>query len=323
MSFRSNVLEAPRQMNSSNEPAGLSGGVPFAMRAASSDWEPLSLDDSGTCHGWAWFRPPTVPQGVVCRLADGVSATLRGLALVTGIDPATVSMWVVFGTPSAGPSFGGPPAILDQPLVSPSGDVDSNITIQLAAGNPVAMGMSSAAPMPLVQPLAADGVVEDVVYISISSHWSAIQSAIVKLEMLRKQIDDLMSQLNSLNRDLNYEEKTHSTRQDKDAWDDARRWMRNASTQLSRCQKACDVGDTQSVGKKEWLQHIHDNFITQRQPIDNAKGIESEFAHFRKLLINLETQVNTALSAASSDGLSRGRRVLAEIATKISRAKSG
>ena len=77
-----------------------------------------------------------------------------------------------------------------------------------------------------------------------------------------------------------------------------------------------------SVGKKEWLQNIHDNFIVSRQPVDNIQGVESEFEYFRKLLINLESQVNGTLSSASTDGLNRGRRVLAEIATKIRRAKS-
>ena len=114
-------------------------------------------------------------------------------------------------------------------------------------------------------------MVDEGVYTAIAAHWAAIQAATVKLEMLRKQIADLMMQLSSLNRALTYDEVGHSTRQDRDAWDDARRWMRNASTQLSRCQKACDVGDTQSVGKRDWRQNIHDNFIVTRQPIDNIQ----------------------------------------------------
>jgi hypothetical protein len=139
---------------------------------------------------------------------------------------------------------------------------------------------------------------------------------------LRKQVDSMMGQLKTMNRDLQYEEKEFSTRQDRDAWDDARRWMRNSSTQLSRCQKACDVGDTQSVGKREWLQQIHDTYIAPRLGIENAKGIESEFTYFRKLLINLENQLNVALSSASTDALGRANRVLSEIARKIRKAKS-
>ena len=96
-----------------------------------------------------------------------------------------------------------------------------------------------------------------------------------------------------------------------------------AALQLSRCQKACDVGDTQSLGKRDWLQDTHDRFIAERQPIDNPKGIESEFAYFRKLLLNLEAQINTALSSASTEAMGRGRRVLAEIAVKIRKARTG
>ncbi|MFP6704206.1 MAG: hypothetical protein VB861_20845 [Planctomycetaceae bacterium] len=299
--------------------------VPFAMRPASSDWEPLSLDASGACHGWAWFRPPAVPQGVVLRLADGVSATLRGLSLVTGIDPASVSTWVVFGTPCAGPAAGGQLAMLDQPLVLPPGAADANIAIQVAAGAAVAAGGAAGAVVgvPGGQPVVSGGgVVDEVLYTSIEAHWFGIQSETVKLDMLRKQVDSMVGQLKTMNRDLQYEEKEFSTRQDRDAWDDARRWMRISSTQLSRCQKACDVGDTQSVGKREWLQQIHDTYIAPRLGIENAKGIESEFTYFRKLLINLENQLNVALSSASTDALGRASRVLSEIARKIRKAKS-
>ncbi|MEC9010723.1 MAG: hypothetical protein VX877_15775, partial [Planctomycetota bacterium] len=107
-------------MNTHND-SSASVPLPFAMRPASPDWDAFALDGSGTCHGWAWFRPPAAPQGVVCRLADGTVTTLRGLAMVTGIDPSVVSMWVVFGTPCAGPSAVG---MLDQPLVPPQGAVD-------------------------------------------------------------------------------------------------------------------------------------------------------------------------------------------------------
>ena len=82
------------------------------------------------------------------------------------------------------------------------------------------------------------------------------------------------------------------------------------------------MGDTQSVGKREWLQQIHDTYIAPRLGIENAKGIESEFTYFRKLLINLGNQVNVALSSASTDALGRARRVLSEIARKIRKAKS-
>lgn len=298
------------------------------MKPASADWEPLSLDDSGTCHGWAWFRPVAAPQGVVCRLADGQTATLRGLALATGVDPTTVSMWVVFGTPCAGPAAGGPLAMLDQPLVSPPAVADTSIVIHTAVLPSVApaVAVPLASPVPMAMPTQANslagGVINEGIYSAIAAHWSAIQAEIVKIDVLRNQVDSMSSELNGLNRDLNYDENTYTTRQDKDAWDDTRRWMRNAELQLSRCQKACDVGDTQSAGKKEWMQELHDTYIVTRRPIDNPEAVESEFQHFRKMLINLENQVNSALASAATDGVGRARRVLAEIATKVRQSKS-
>ena len=295
----------------------------FDMKPASADWEPLSLDGSGTCHGWAWFRPPAAPQGVVCRLADGQTATLRGLALATGIDPAMVSMWVVFGTPCAGPAAGGPLEMLDQLLVLPPAGSDTSIVIHKAVMPAVAVPM--AAPVPVAMPIqgnpAGGGLANEGLYTAIEVHWSAIQAEIVKIDMLRKQVDGMMSELSGLNRDLNYDENTHTSRQDKDAWDDARRMMRNSHMQLSRCQKACDVGDTQSAGKKEWMQEVHDTQILPRRPIENPTAMEGEFQHFRKMLITLENQVNAALASAATDGVGRARRVLAEIATKVRKAK--
>jgi hypothetical protein len=258
-------------------------------------------------------------------LAEGVTATLRGLAVATGIDPGGVSLWVVFGTPCPGPSAGGPATMLDQPLLPPPGAPDTNIAIHVATV-PAVAAVAAVAPVPLPQTMASAvgaGVVDEVVYTSIESHWFGIQAETVKLDMLRKQVDSMLGQVKTLNRDLNFEEKEFSTREDRDAWDDARRWMRNAALQLSRCQKACDVGDTQSLGKRDWLQDTHDRFIAERQPIDNPKGVESEFAYFRKLLLNLEAQINTALSSASTEAMGRGRRVLAEIAVKIRKARTG
>ncbi|HAA60091.1 MAG TPA: hypothetical protein DCE39_04095 [Planctomycetaceae bacterium] len=168
---------------------------------------------------------------------------------------------------------------------------------------------------------AGGGLVNEGLYTAIEVHWSAIQAEIVKIDMLRKQVDGMMSELSGLNRDLNYDENTHTSRQDKDAWDDARRMMRNAHMQLSRCQKACDVGDTQSAGKKEWMKELHDTQILPRRPIENPTAIEGEFQHFRKMLITLENQVNAALASAATEGVGRARRVLAEIATKVRKAK--
>ncbi|GIS58690.1 MAG: hypothetical protein CM1200mP2_09150 [Planctomycetaceae bacterium] len=110
---------------------------------------------------------------------------------------------------------------------------------------------------------------------TLYGHRSALvrhQAEIVKIDMLRKQVDGMMSELSGLNRDLNYDENTHTSRQDKDAWDDARRMMRNAHMQLSRCQKACDVGDTQSAGKKEWMKELHDTQTLAAPPDRESDG---------------------------------------------------
>ena len=70
------------------------------------------------------------------------------------------------------------------------------------------------------------------------------------------------------------------------------------------------------------MQELHDTYIVTRRPIDNLEAVESEFQYFRKMLVNLENQVNSALASAATDGVGRARRVLAEIATKVRKAKT-
>lgn len=308
------VFEATGQMNSSNEPSGAIL-LPFAVRPASANWEWLPLDESGTCHAWAWFRPATVPQGAVFRLPEattegeviGGNVRLGSLLRAAGIDPASVSMWVLSGVAYPGPATGGPPTMVDQTISDPVEGVDPEIVVQVVATSPM---MSTAA-------------VNDSVYAGITAHWMAIRKSETKLISLRKQLAGMMSRLNALNRDLNYEEKAHASRQDRDDWDDARRWIRNAVSGLSRYIKAFDVGDTRSAGKKEWLQKIYDDFVVTGMPMENVVSVESEFEFHRKLLINLESQMSGALSHAGQEGQVRAQGVLAQIAAKVRRGRTG
>ncbi len=197
--------------------------------------------------------------------------------------------------------------MVDQTIPDPVEGVDPEIVVQVVATSPM---MSTAA-------------VNDSVYAGITAHWMGIRKSETKLISLRKQLAGMMSRLNALNRDLNYEEKAHASRQDRDDWDDARRWIRNAVSGLSRYIKAFDVGDTRSAGKKEWLQKIYDDFVVTGMPMENVVSVESEFEFHRKLLINLESQMSGALSHAGQEGQVRAQGVLAQIAAKVRRGRTG
>ncbi|MBQ18240.1 MAG: hypothetical protein CMJ65_14075 [Planctomycetaceae bacterium] len=308
------VFEAVGQMNSTNDPAA-TARVPFAVRPASATWEWLPLDESGTSHVWAWFRPPVAPQGAVFRPAEGDGSegvvggrvTLGSVLSAAGIDAATVSAWMLLGVMYPGPASGGAAAMVEQLIPAPGEGVDPSITVQVAVP---AMGG--------LMPMANDSVYE-----TITAHWMAVQKSESKLISLRKQLAGMMTRLNTLNRDLNHEEKSHASRQDRDDWEDARRWLRNAVSGLSRYIKAFDVGDTRLAGKKDWLQKIYEDCVVVRQPIDNPQAVESEFEFYRKSLMNLESQMSGALSHAGQEGQTRAQGVLAQIAAKVRRNRSG
>ena len=116
--------------------------------------------------------------------------------------------------------------MLDQPLVLPPAGSDTSIVIHTAVMPAVMPAVPMTVPVPMAMPNqgnpAGGGLVNEGLYTAIEVHWSAIQAEIVKIDMLRKQVDGMMSELSGLNRDLNYDENTHTSRQDKAAWAAAR-----------------------------------------------------------------------------------------------------
>ena len=238
---------------------------------------------------------------------------MRALLFATGVDVASVSMWSLLGVANLGQ--GGMNPQLDQMIPEPAPGIDATIAVDVAV-LPV-----SIVPQPnLSVPGAVPVNVE--IYEVIAAHWNACQNLETRLDSLRKQLTDLMSRLKTLNRDLSFDEKTYANRQDRDDWEDARRWLRGAVTQLSRCLKACDVGDTKFAGKKEWLQQLYDEYIVTRQPLSDIQSIERDFEYHRRQLLTLESQITGTIASAGQDGERRAQQVLSQLATKVSRGRS-
>ena len=74
------------------------------------------------------------------------------------------------------------------------------------------------------------------------------------MSLCRKKLSDIMGRLSSLNRDLTHDELMYSNSSEKQAWQDARRALREAHSRLSRNLKDCDVGDATSVAKRDWME---------------------------------------------------------------------
>ena len=297
------------------------GPVPFFSRYPSATWEWLPLDGSGVNHAWVWFRPANMPNGLLLRVSEETYAhcrgtgqlTMRMLLRATGVDVASVSMWSLYGVPN--PGHAGINPMLDQVISEPPAGSDATIAVDVAV-----LAVSTVPqPGPLV---TGPAVVNVEVYEVIAAHWNACRGLESRLDSLRKQLTDMMSRLKTLNRELTFDEKAHADRQDRDDWEDARRWLRGAVTQLSRCLKACDVGDTKFAGKKEWLQQIHDEYIVTRQPLGDIQSVERDFEYHRRQLLTLESQISGAIASAGQDGARRAQQVLSRLATKVSQGRS-
>jgi hypothetical protein len=238
--------------------------------------------------------------------------SLRKLLHSAGIDPITVTMWLLYGGTYEG--NGGTNPLFDQAIAAPPAGVDPNIIVYL---NSPFLNVAQ-------QPVGSvDLGGEDLAgsFESMTSDWSAIVNFEKQLELLRKRLAGMSSRLKSLNRDLNTDEGMHADRQDKDEWEIARRWLRDASSRLSRVLKAHDVGDTAVAGTHEWFDRIYEQFIVTRQQFDGIVQARKDFETYRKQMQLLVNNMNVALSYASLEGERRAMQVLNVIAAKVRAAK--
>jgi hypothetical protein len=110
----------------------------FARRSPSRAWEAITATARPANTAWAWFKPPTVPNGFIVRLApevfqagpSGSLWTMRQLLLAADVEPACVVLWRVNG--AAFPGAGGTNPLLDLPVPAPVPGVDPNIVVTVA-----------------------------------------------------------------------------------------------------------------------------------------------------------------------------------------------
>ena len=96
-----------------------------------------------------------------------------------------------------------------------------------------------------------------------------------------------------------------------------RRWLREASTHLSRYIREFDAGETVYAGKKRWFQQIYTDCVRARKPFDGILQARQEFEVYRKTGQNLVGSMQGAYQSASQDGERRAQNVLTRIAGKI------
>jgi hypothetical protein len=286
----------------------------FALRAPSLAWEPVPLPTTPPVAVWGWFKPEQAPGSVVLQLppalwqAGSPAITVRLLTAATGVESlmaATIyGQHVPIDTETVG--------LVDLPLPPPDGD-DQQVILWAGA----AAGVPS--PIPSASATVGDllpGENPAPYFELIEFYWTNILYIESEVRRARQQLDSSLSKLNSLNRDLTFEELYAADSADKQQWQDARRWLRDASASLSRSIKEIDVGLLSSAGQRNRFLDMYEQFVQPRIVFPGLKQAAVDFEMHHKSAKNVLQAAQTALHKGTSDGERRANAVLQRIHQK-------
>lgn len=298
-----------------------------AQRPPSTNWEPVPIPEAPGAVVWVWYKPGELTDGLVLHVPTEVyrlglppqSLSLRRLLHLAGADASQVATWTLAGMTYDGQQGASP--LLDQPVPQPPPDGDPNIVVRMeAAPSPMPTPMPQVAAVPATAAPVATAD-QTALFDRIDLDWQACQLLEKQIDTVRRQLGDMVSRLNSLNRDLSPDERLHADRKDRSDWQTARRWLRDVSTRVAKCIKDQDIGDTSSAGKRNWFEDVYTRQIAPRQPVKELVQIQREFESYRKQLQSLLTQMTTAHSAAANDGERRAKQILQRISASVRSSK--
>jgi hypothetical protein len=288
----------------------------FAERPSSSAWEPISFPDEPHTFFWAWFKPAAAPQGLVVRIpeetfrhpARRLPLTLRRLLSAAGVDPREVALWSLYGA-GYDAQHGASPAF-DFPIPEPGMAGDPSIHVFLHA-HPLA------APAAAVPPAAFRGGADIDAFARMDAEWSASVQLEQQLAGAAKQLNSTLQRINSLNRDLSFEEARVADQLDKHDWQEARRWLRDVAARVARFLKDHHIGLTSAAGKRGSFEAIYEQYVVPRRPFDGLAQAERDFEQYRKTMQTLLNNMNAAQTSAAQDGERRAQQVLTRIGAKV------
>jgi hypothetical protein len=133
----------------------------------------------------------------------------------------------------------------------------------------------------------------------------------------RQQLLGLQQRITSLNRDLSPEQRASADSLDKRDWHDARRWLRDAASSISRDLRDHDIGITSGAGARTRFERIYMDFVTPRRPFAGLVQVQKEFEAHRRTTQNLLSSMQQTLTNAARDGEHRAQQVLTRIVGKM------
>ncbi|MEO2034236.1 MAG: hypothetical protein ABGZ35_19340 [Planctomycetaceae bacterium] len=309
--------------------------IPFAHRPPSVQWEPLPIVRFPGLTLWTWYRPQRLPLGLIVSIPPDVQAafpagfpfTLLDLFLAAGVEPSMVHSAAIYSTEWQTAAVFGP--WLNHTMPPAGAGANPEIAVQVhqhvvpAETIPVPHTMAPAGTYPnppLIQqvaPDAAEPVANRMMYERIDNSWRSSIQMERQMTGLRQKLASVMAALGKFDRDLNPDERLAADREDRDAWQEPRRWMRDLSARCHREVKTFDIGMTSAAGKRNAIEQLHAKVIEPQAPGHDLMGIRREFETYRKEMANLQKSMQTTLQAANQNGTQRAHRVLSTISRKI------
>jgi hypothetical protein len=294
----------------------------FVERPPSTTWEPIPLASDPQCFVWAWFKPPAAPQGLFVRIPAEAfqnpvrrqSLTIRTILAALRVDPRQVAVWTLYGVSYDGQQLAN--SNWDYPIPEPGTAADPSIGIYL---HPTAV----AAPALAAPPVSASPGAGGGVFSRMEADWNSCLQIELQLTAAAKLLNATLQRINSLNRDMSPEEARCADSQDKRDWQEARRWLRDVASRVSRFLKDHLVGITSNAGKRNSYEATYQQYIVPRRQFDGLEQADRDFDAYRKSLQTLLTNMTAVNATAVQEGERRAQQVMTRVAGKIrsSRAK--
>ena len=290
----------------------------LAQRNPSTTWEPIRFDIEGRYVLWVWFKPAAVPDGMMFVIpvllfsepSVAPRLSVRQLVAATGLDPAQIHCWMLNGMNFD--AAGGHSPVLDQLLPAPASS-NLELTVWMVPWPPTPW--PGIAPPPQAYPgsrhvtggyAAGGSSIEDVQLLdAMESCWNGVVQLEVRVATIRKDLGSSIARLNSLNRDLSSDERRTCDSKDLQEWSDARRWLRDSISVLSRSVKEIDVGTTSGAGQRNRFEELHRKYVEPKIPFPGLVQAVNEFESYRKILQNVLSSAQANMTRAGRDAETR------------------
>jgi hypothetical protein len=301
----------------------------FGARPASPNWEPLSLPTGPQHAAWVWYKPAAAPTSVVVQIPPQIFAetagapglTLRTVARALGLEAHEVLCWSVYGVPGDGLSGANP--AWDFPLAAPEAAApDQTIAFFINPARAAPAPMYAPPVVPVAAPLGAADPALAALFGKMDADWHGCLQIEVQIVAAAKQLETAMLRVNALNRDLSPDESRCADQIDKRDWQDARRWLREAATRITRVLKDHQMGMTSVAGKRTTFETIYSQYVQPRRLFEGIEQTERDFEAYRKMLQTLLSSMSTVLSSAVQEGERRAQTVMSRVAAKLRTART-